>query len=275
MLMTKKRSRPPTPVRRRSPHSMMIAASKSPSTLGARRMSRTPGNAISGGDAGSAFTTNASLPIACSANAMASCDPIESPSGRACEDSTKRWRARTASTICRSSGLVVVIGGRFGRHGAAGAAGADAVEELLDPVLAGDRLVVEELEFGHALQPQPRTDLAPQEHRGAAQRLRAGGARLIVTERGVVDARVLEIGRDLDPGNGHEADARIVDLSRQHRRDFAANLIGDAVGSRTLSHLCRREHALHREHLDDVAHLEVVELVEADAALEAGLDLAD
>ena len=32
--------------------------------------------------------------------------------------------------------------------------------------------------------------------------------------------------------------------------------------------------AFHREHLDDVADLEVVELVEADAALEAGLDLA-
>ena len=37
----------------------------------------------------------------------------------------------------------------------------------------------------------------------------------------------------------------------------------------------RRRDALHREHLDHVADLEVVELVEADAALEAGLDLAD
>jgi hypothetical protein len=46
---------------------MMIAASKSPSTLAARRMSRTPGNAISGGDAGSALTAVTSLPISRSA----------------------------------------------------------------------------------------------------------------------------------------------------------------------------------------------------------------
>src|SRR5688500_10705696 len=34
-------------------------------------------------------------------------------------------------------------------------------------------------------------------------------------------------------------------------------------------------HALHRKHLDDVADLEVVVVGEADAAFEAGLDLAD
>src|SRR5258708_15077884 len=120
---------------------------------------------------------------------MASCDPMESPSGRECEESTNRRRVRTASTICWISGLVVVIGGRIRRHGAAGAAGADGVEELLDPVLAGDRLVVKELELRHALQPQARADPAPQEHRGAAQRPGGVGARLVVTQRAVVDAR--------------------------------------------------------------------------------------
>ena len=34
-------------------------------------------------------------------------------------------------------------------------------------------------------------------------------------------------------------------------------------------------HALHREHLDEVANFDVVESFEADAALDAGLDLAD
>src|SRR5438105_14991373 len=48
MLITGKRSRPLTPVRARSPHSMMIAASKSSSTAGAMRISGTPGNCISG-----------------------------------------------------------------------------------------------------------------------------------------------------------------------------------------------------------------------------------
>ena len=63
MFTTKNRSRPVTPVRARSPHSMMIAASNAPSTAGAMTMSWTPGNAISGAGAGSALTTTASLPI--------------------------------------------------------------------------------------------------------------------------------------------------------------------------------------------------------------------
>ena len=46
---------------------MTIAASNSPSAVEAMRMSLTPGNAINGGGAGSAFTTVASLPIARSA----------------------------------------------------------------------------------------------------------------------------------------------------------------------------------------------------------------
>src|SRR5215471_3823564 len=38
--------------------------------------------------------------------------------------------------------------------------------------------------------------------------------------------------------------------------------------------LRRRQHPFHGEHLDDVPNLEVIELVEADAALEPRLDLA-
>ena len=88
--MVKKRSRPATPVRAYSLHSMTIEASNSPSTDGAIRIPGTPGSAISGAAAGSAFTTVTSLPSAFSANAIASWLPIESPSGRECEETTNR-----------------------------------------------------------------------------------------------------------------------------------------------------------------------------------------
>jgi hypothetical protein len=64
MLMTKKSPRPLTPVRARSPHSMMTAASKSPDTWSAMMMSGTPGKVISGGGAASLLTITTSLPRA-------------------------------------------------------------------------------------------------------------------------------------------------------------------------------------------------------------------
>src|SRR6185436_508538 len=139
MLMTKDRSSPATPVRARSPHSMMIAASNSPSARGAILIPGTPANAIIGAGAASALITVTSLPRARSANAMASCDPIESPSGRACDDTTNRCRARIASTI-RSTVALVVIGRMV--------AGFDFVEQLFDAILPGDGLVVEERQLG-------------------------------------------------------------------------------------------------------------------------------
>ena len=61
----------------------------------------------------------ASLPSARSAYAIASCDPIESPSGRACDESTKRCRARIASTISlnlRAFVVIVVVGAGLRRE---------------------------------------------------------------------------------------------------------------------------------------------------------------
>src|SRR3954469_15387041 len=167
---------------------------------------------------------------------MASCEPIESPSGRECEESTNRCRVRTASTIRAISGLVVVIRGGSRSARPPGAAGANVVEQLFDPVLAGNRFVVVELQLGGALEAQARAELAAQERRGAAERLGRGGARLVVAERGVVDPRVLQVGRDLHSRNGDEPDPRVVHVARQHRRDLAADLIGDSVWAGTLSH---------------------------------------
>jgi len=61
-------------------------------------------------------------------------------------------------------------------------------------------------------------------------------ARPLVAERGVEDAGVLQVRRHLDAGDGDEANARIVHLARQHRRQLVANLIGDTIGSRSLRH---------------------------------------
>src|SRR6476646_2988620 len=83
--------------------------------------------------------------------------------------------------------------------------------------------------------------------------------------------------------------ARIWSPTRSGREDM-----GNATGKRSLadgaargpSTICQRphgrsgrlagcRHAFGDEHFDDVAHLEVVVLVEADAALEPGLDFRD
>jgi hypothetical protein len=94
-----------------------------------------------------------------------------------------------------SAGLVVIVvrlGGCASRR-RTGGLGANLVEQLLDPVLAGDRLVVDELELGDALQAQPRADLAPEEGNRAVQRPARALARPVVAERRVVDARVLQV----------------------------------------------------------------------------------
>src|SRR6266540_12883 len=206
MLMTQKRSRPSTPVRVRSPHSMMIAASKSPSTRGATMISGTPGNCISGGGAASALTTAASFPSALSALAIASCDPIESPSGRACDDRTKRCLARIASTICCICGLFVIV---WGRRRAL-----ELVEQLLDPILPGDRFVVVEPQFWRAPQAQTGSELTAQKRRGPFERARGVLETLRVAERRVVDACLLQVRAHVHAGERHETDARIVDVAR-------------------------------------------------------------
>src|SRR4029077_9361976 len=140
---------------------MMIAASKAPTASGATRIPDTPGKAISGCGAGSALNAATSLPSAFSAKAIASCEPIESPSGLACDERTKRCRVWIASTICWISGLVVIglrvrgldLGCRVGIGVCRMVRGADFAEQLLDPVLAGDRVIVEELDLRGALQP--------------------------------------------------------------------------------------------------------------------------
>src|SRR5262245_36964 len=111
---------------------------------------------------------------------MASCDPIESPSGRECEESTNRFRERIASTMrCSGASLFGVIrrgvvGGRVvGRR-----PGVKLVEDAFDAILAGDRIVIDESELRGAFESQPRPDLTTQERRRPAERAGARFARL-------------------------------------------------------------------------------------------------
>src|SRR5437773_9377856 len=115
----------------------------------------------------------------------------------------------------------------------------DLVEQLLDAILAGDRFVVQELEFRDALEAETRTNLPPKERRGAlegAPAVLSCRAAVVtrVAERGVVDARELQVRTDLDARQRHEADAGVVHLAREQLRELRADLIGDTVGPGTL-----------------------------------------
>src|SRR5688500_5225609 len=102
------------------------------------------------------------FPRASSANAIASCEPIESPSGRACDVIRNRCRLITAWRIWlisasavagRASGTGLLIGLRFaagpGRGGVGPAVAvrsvtslrADLVQDAFDSIAALDRFV--------------------------------------------------------------------------------------------------------------------------------------
>src|SRR4051794_3450555 len=105
---------------------------------------------------------------------------MESPSGRACDDSRKRWRERIAPTISSRAGSLCIVICVVGRVGAV-----QILEDLLDPVLAGDRVIVQESELRRAFETQTLADLPAQERGGALERLGARRPRLLVAERGV------------------------------------------------------------------------------------------
>src|SRR5207245_4447425 len=123
-----------------------------------------------------------------------------------------------ASAICSSADARSVVGVWVGVG-----AGMDLGEDLLDPVLAGDRVLVDEGELRHALQPQSGADLPPQEYGRAAEREGARAPSLFVAEHRVEHARLLDIGADLHASQGDEADPWIVDLARQESRELGAN----------------------------------------------------
>src|SRR5712692_6332675 len=110
-----------------------------------------------------------------------------------------------ASTICPSSGLLILLDSRavalaLNARAVAFALGLrvgarmNLVEDPFDAVLAGNRVVVEKLQLRHAFEPQPGADLPAQKRHGAVERVGARPAGVLVAEHGVVDARLLNVG---------------------------------------------------------------------------------
>src|SRR6476469_1506330 len=125
------------------------------------------------------------LPSASSAKAIASCEPMESPSGLACDVSRNRCRRMISSRICRTGVDVVATGSliivaRLGRVVAGRVTDARTVspfrvellEDALDAVGLLDGLVEQERQFGHPFQLKTLADLAAEERRRAAERPR-------------------------------------------------------------------------------------------------------
>jgi hypothetical protein len=110
------------------------------------------------------------------------------------------------------------------------ALGLQILQDALDAVLALDVLVEEELKFGNASQAQPLADLPAQERLGPLERAAGLRPRLGIAERRVIDARVLQVRRDLDARDGDEAYSRIVDRARQKLRDVLTNCSPTRLG---------------------------------------------
>src|SRR5688572_12679438 len=104
----------------------------------------------------------------------------------------------------------------------------DLLEDSLDPVLALDALVEEELQLRNAPEPQPAAELPPEERRRTLERALRLAPGPLVAHRGVVDARLLEVGRHLDVGDGQEADSRILHVACEQLGNLDANLVADA-----------------------------------------------
>src|SRR5262245_61292657 len=157
---------------------------------------------------------------------MASWEPIESPSGLACEEITNRRFARITSTMrCSSGALVIVLGVVIGVRGVGGLAGMQLVEDPLYAILTGHRIVVDEPDLGRPSQAKPRAKLAAQERRGPFERPRARGLSLLIAKRRVHDPCELEIRADVDARQRDEADAGIVHVPRQQRCQLTSNLV--------------------------------------------------
>ena len=208
MLMTKNRSSPATPVRVRSPHSMMMAASKSPvDAIGD----------LDVGDAGKRQQRRRRAVLVDDVDVLAERAQRVAPSPAASRWSrrpaararrcTNRCRARIASTIAlRAQELDSVIVVR------SVAAGRCRVELVRGSARCGPGRRSTRRRRTSARAPASGAAARRSAGAGTAPPARARGARvgagLVVAERRVEHARQLQVGRDLHAGQRDEADAR-------------------------------------------------------------------
>src|SRR3990170_5964761 len=181
---------------------------------------------------------------------MASCEPIESPSGRACEVRRKRWRRRISSLISPTTasagtevgslliwvGVVDIVIGFAGSGGGVPRFSGQSLQDALDAVVLLDRVIEHPGELGHALELKPPSDVPLQERGRSLKRLCRVLAGLLVADCGVEHPRLLQVCRDLDVGDREETDAGILDFPRQQFGELCANLVTDAGGSGSLRH---------------------------------------
>ena len=226
---------------------MITAASKRSATSAAMVMPSTPGNGCRYGGGAAGITICASMPRARSASARAMLDPMASPSGRSCDETTTRRRGgeprddrgerpdqeRWRSSAGEGSPAVPPAASGVSAAASARAASCSCSSCRISSTrwCAASPSSVLEHHLGHPAQRDPAGQHAPHERRRALQRLGRLLAFLVVAEDGPVDARQRQVGRDLHPADRHQADARIRDLGGEDLADLLPQLLGDALGA--------------------------------------------
>ncbi|APC20180.1 hypothetical protein BME99_04565 [Pseudomonas protegens] len=98
---------------------------------------------------------------------------------------------------------------------------------------AGDALVVMEVQLRHATQLHFLGQLHAQETCRRVQHLDALGNLfgVFLAHHGDEDLRVADVAADFHGGDGHQADAWILDFTTDQLRQFALHLITDTLGT--------------------------------------------
>src|SRR5688572_21222589 len=140
-----------------------------------------------------------SLPSASSASFVASSEPSASPSGFSWVVTRKRLCARIASTTASRSDCFVVWG--------------ELIDQLGHVHAALDRRIVLERQLRSPLQAQLARD--PRLEHGVAciEGGETAGALRLRTEHADEHTRLPQVGRSLDPGDGDEADPRVLEVA--------------------------------------------------------------
>src|ERR1019366_663888 len=208
---------------------------------------------------------------------------------------SRRARRATATTSCEetpaglstSSRPSAAVVGSFGRaallvvlvllvSGIGRGRRLETGEQRLDARGARDAVVLPEGDVRCDPGAQRASHAPAQARRNTFESLHGGRPIFVAAVDADEDVRLREVARHFDGGDGHETDdARILDASREERRDLLTDGLTDAVGTagvtRHLSRRGRREGAgdgLLAVALENVADLDVVEVLDADAALE-------
>src|SRR3989339_477537 len=169
---------------------------------------------------GSAFSTVAVFPIPRKARAIASSDPIASPSGFSWHATRKRSLSRRTRQIAERSPLIRTL-----------LPLRDFPEDRVDPGAAVERVVVVELQFGGVSQAEAMGELPPQEPGGPAERLGHGRTLFFRHESGVVHVGDPKVGRDGNLGHGDRRHPGVVHPPLQEEGELFPDPLTDTRGA--------------------------------------------